>query len=44
MTSAIDTFKSLGLATTGSSTAKGVQKQTLGQDQFLKLLTTQRTR
>ncbi|OQW78502.1 MAG: flagellar hook capping protein [Proteobacteria bacterium ST_bin11] len=43
MTNAIDTFNSLGLATTGSSTAKGVQKQTLGQDQFLKLLTTQMT-
>ncbi|AMK77568.1 MULTISPECIES: flagellar hook assembly protein FlgD [Methylomonas] len=43
MTSAIDTFNSLGLATTGSGTAKGVQKQTLGQDQFLKLLTTQMT-
>jgi flagellar basal-body rod modification protein FlgD len=40
-TSAIDTFKSLGLATTGSAT--GIQKQTLGQDQFLKLLTTQMT-
>ncbi|OAH99237.1 flagellar hook assembly protein FlgD [Methylomonas methanica] len=43
MSSAIDTFNSLGLATTGSGTAKGVQKQTLGQDQFLKLLTTQMT-
>ncbi|WP_020483240.1 flagellar hook assembly protein FlgD [Methylomonas sp. MK1] len=43
MTSAIDTFNNLGLATTGSGTAKGVQKQTLGQDQFLKLLTTQMT-
>jgi flagellar basal-body rod modification protein FlgD len=40
-TSAIDTFKSLGLATTGSAT--GIQKQSLGQDQFLKLLTTQMT-
>ncbi len=43
MTSAIDTFNSLGLATTGSSTSKPTQKQTLGQDQFLKLLTTQMT-
>lgn len=43
MTSAIDTFNNLGLATTGSSTSKPVQKQTLGQDQFLKLLTTQMT-
>ncbi|WP_446809873.1 flagellar hook assembly protein FlgD [Methylomonas sp. 2BW1-5-20] len=43
MTSAIDTFNSLGLATTDSSTSKTTQKQTLGQDQFLKLLTTQMT-
>jgi flagellar basal-body rod modification protein FlgD len=40
-TSAIDTFNSLGLATTSNSTAP--QKQTLGQDEFLKLLTTQMT-
>lgn len=43
MTTAIDTFNSLGLATTESTKATGVQKQTLGQDQFLKLLTTQMT-
>ncbi|WP_445368001.1 flagellar hook assembly protein FlgD [Methylomonas sp. BW4-1] len=43
MTSAIDTFKSLGLATTSSDTSSGVKKQSLGQDQFLKLLTTQMT-
>lgn len=43
-TSAIDTFKSLGLATTNSTTdAAASQKQTLGQEQFLKLLTTQLT-
>ncbi|MCQ8180802.1 flagellar hook assembly protein FlgD [Methylomonas sp. SURF-1] len=41
-TSAIDTFNSLGLATTGTTSA-APQKQTLGQDQFLKLLTTQMT-
>lgn len=40
-TSAIDTFNNLGLSTTANSTAP--QKQTLGQDQFLKLLTTQLT-
>ena len=40
-TSAIDTFKGLGLATTSNAT--GPQKQTLGQEQFLKLLTTQLT-
>ena len=40
-TSAVDTFNSLGLSTTKQAT--GVQKQTLGQDQFLKLLTTQMT-
>lgn len=41
-TSAIDTFNSLGLTTTGN-TAASAQKQSLGQDQFLKLLTTQLT-
>lgn len=41
--SAIDTFNKLGLATTSSSTSKTSQKQTLEQDQFLKLLTTQLT-
>lgn len=41
-TSAIDTFNSLGLATTATASAS-TQKQTLGQDQFLKLLTTQLT-
>lgn len=41
-TSAIDTFNSLGLATTGTASATS-QKQSLGQDQFLKLLTTQLT-
>lgn len=40
-TSAIETFNNLGLATT--SQTKGTQKQTLGQEQFLKLLTTQLT-
>ena len=39
--SAIDTYKSLGLATT--DTSKTQQKQSLGQEQFLKLLTTQLT-
>ena len=39
-TSGIDTFNSLGLSTTGNSTQ---QKQSLGQEQFLKLLTTQLT-
>lgn len=39
-TSAIDTFNSLGLATASKPTQ---QKQTLGQEQFLKLLTTQLT-
>ncbi|WP_445371567.1 flagellar hook assembly protein FlgD [Methylomonas sp. HW2-6] len=42
-TSAIDTFNNLGLATTNSSSSANSQKQTLGQDQFLKLLTTQMT-
>ncbi|ATG91871.1 flagellar hook assembly protein FlgD [Methylomonas koyamae] len=41
-TSAIDTFNSLGLATTATASAS-TQKQSLGQDQFLKLLTTQLT-
>jgi len=40
-TSAIDTYKSLGLATTDTTTA--TKKQSLGQEQFLKLLTTQLT-
>jgi flagellar basal-body rod modification protein FlgD len=39
-TSAIDTFNSLGLTTTNTTTQ---QKQNLGQDEFLKLLTTQLT-
>lgn len=39
--SAIDTYKSLGLATTDSTTTQ--KKQNLGQEQFLKLLTTQLT-
>ncbi|MCQ8102546.1 flagellar hook assembly protein FlgD [Methylomonas sp. SURF-2] len=39
-TNTIDTFKNLGLATTATQTQ---QKQTLGQEQFLKLLTTQLT-
>ncbi len=38
---AIDSFKALGLSTT--ETGNTVKKQTLGQDQFLKLLTTQLT-
>lgn len=42
-TSALDTFNSLGLATTSANTSKASQKQTLGQEQFLKLLTTQLT-
>ncbi|MDD2758950.1 MAG: flagellar hook assembly protein FlgD [Methylomonas sp.] len=41
MTSAIDTFKNLGLATTDTGSA--TKKQSLGQEQFLKLLTTQLT-
>lgn len=40
-TSAIDTFKNLGLATASDKPAQ--QKQSLGQEQFLKLLTTQLT-
>ncbi|OAI12841.1 flagellar hook capping protein [Methylomonas lenta] len=40
-TNTIDTYNSLGLATTSSTTT--TQKQTLGQEQFLKLLTTQLT-
>jgi len=40
-TTAIDTFKSLGLSTTDTSTTQ--KKQSLGQEQFLKLLTTQLT-
>jgi flagellar basal-body rod modification protein FlgD len=39
--SAIDTYKSLGLATTDTTTTQ--KKQNLGQEQFLKLLTTQLT-
>ena len=42
-TSALDTFNSLGLATTSSTKTAATQKQTLGQEQFLKLLTTQLT-
>jgi flagellar basal-body rod modification protein FlgD len=42
-TSTIDTFKSLGLATTSQAKASEPQKQSLGQEQFLKLLTTQLT-
>lgn len=42
-TSAIDTFNSLGLATTSSAKTATPPKQTLGQEQFLKLLTTQLT-
>lgn len=41
--SAIDTFNSLGLATVNNTATTTPQKQTLGQDQFLKLLTTQMT-
>lgn len=41
--SAIDTFKSLGLATVDNTSAAAPPKQTLGQDEFLKLLTTQMT-
>lgn len=40
-TSTIDSLKSLGLATTGTTSAK--KSQSLGQEQFLKLLTTQLT-
>lgn len=40
-TNTIDTFNNLGLATTSNTQAQ--QKQTLGQEQFLKLLTTQLT-
>lgn len=42
-TSAIDTFKNLGLATVDNSTSSTPPKQSLGQEQFLKLLTTQLT-
>lgn len=42
-TSSIDTYKSLGLATTDTSSSATVKKKTLGQDEFLKLLTTQLT-
>lgn len=42
-TSAIDTFNSLGLSTTSQATSSTAKKQTLGQDEFLKLLTTQMT-
>jgi len=41
--SAIDTFKSLGLSTVDSASTKPTAKQNLGQEQFLKLLTTQLT-
>lgn len=42
--SAIDTFNSLGLATVNNSaTTAATTKQSLGQEQFLKLLTTQLT-
>jgi flagellar basal-body rod modification protein FlgD len=40
-TNTIDTYKSLGLATTDTNNT--VKKQSLGQEQFLKLLTTQLT-
>lgn len=44
MTSSIsDTLSSLGLATTASGSSATTKKQTLGQDEFLKLLTTQMT-
>ncbi|MCK9606441.1 MAG: flagellar hook assembly protein FlgD [Methylomonas sp.] len=39
-TNTIDTYSNIGLATTNNATP---QKQTLGQEQFLKLLTTQLT-
>lgn len=41
--SAIDTFKNLGLATVDSASSATTNKQSLGQEQFLKLLTTQLT-
>lgn len=41
MTTTIDNLKALGLATTDNASA--AKKQSLGQDQFLKLLTTQLT-
>lgn len=40
---AIDTFKDLGLPTVDSTKVKTPPKQSLGQEQFLKLLTTQLT-
>ncbi|QPK61907.1 flagellar hook assembly protein FlgD [Methylomonas sp. LL1] len=44
MTSSItDTFNSLGLATTSSGSSTKAEKQSLGQEEFLKLLTTQLT-
>lgn len=42
-TSLTDTFNSLGLSTTGSASSGTTKKQNLGQEQFLKLLTTQLT-
>jgi len=42
-TAAIDTFKSLGLSTVDTKAAATPKKQSLGQDEFLKLLTTQLT-
>lgn len=42
-TSLTDTFNNLGISTSGTSSSSATKKQTLGQDQFLKLLTTQLT-
>ncbi|MEY4718531.1 MAG: hypothetical protein RL563_1149 [Pseudomonadota bacterium] len=42
-TSAIDTYQNLGLATISPTKTAETQKQSLGQEQFLKLLTTQLT-
>ncbi len=41
--SVMDTFKTLGLSTVDSVSTKTTPKQNLGQEQFLKLLTTQLT-
>ncbi len=42
-TDTIDTFQKLGLATTADAAKAGASKQKLGQEQFLKLMTTQMT-
>ncbi len=41
--SSIETFQNLGLSTTADANKKSTSKQELGQEQFLKLMTTQMT-